>query len=44
MLNVTLECYMVRPQALSHEVSAFIYILIDWLGGVILLKVTPDVT
>ena len=27
-LNAKLECHMVGPHALSHEVSAFIYIYI----------------
>ena len=28
MLNAKLECHLVGPHALSHEVSAFIYIYI----------------
>ena len=29
MLNAILECHVAGPHALLHEVSAFIYILID---------------
>ena len=28
-LNATLECHVTGPHVLLHEVSAFIYILID---------------
>ena len=29
MLNTKLECHLIGPHALSHEVFAFIYIYID---------------
>ena len=29
MLNAILECHVAGPHALLHEVSTFIYILID---------------
>ena len=35
MLNAKLECHLVGPHALSHEVSAFIYIYIYIDGPVV---------
>ena len=37
MLNAILECHVVGSHALSHEVSAFIYIVGSTLGGFLLL-------
>ena len=39
--NAKLECYLARPHALLHEVSAFIYIYIYILMGA-MLKVEGD--
>ena len=33
MLYAKLERHLARPHTLPYEVSAFIYILIDWLGN-----------
>ena len=39
MLNaIILESHMTGPHALSHEVSAFIYILIDSISAIFIEK------